>query len=82
MKDFIMQLLGLLVIILGGAFFLKGKIKNPFKNKNNKTEIPPDIKPLPKPPDIEKILEEFKNETPEESVDHLSRLLNELFLGD
>ena len=77
MKDFIISLLTGLILLLGGAFLLKGKIKNPFKNKE--ITKPSDIKPLPKPPDIEKIREEFKNETSEESSHHITDLLNDLF---
>ena len=80
MKNFIIEILGILVVLLGGAFFLKGKIKNPFKKPE--TIIPPKINPLPKPPDIEKIKEEFKNETPQESAGHVNALLTELFPRD
>ncbi len=83
MKDFIISLLSALIILLGGAFLLKGKIKNPFKNKNkNEIIIPPPLKLLPKEPDIEKIREEFKNETPKESSHRITDLLNELFPRD
>ena len=78
MKDFFIQLLTVLVIFLGGAFFLKGKLKNPFR-KGKETIIPPGINPLPKPPDIEKIREEFKNETPKESAHHVTDMLHKLF---
>ena len=80
MKDFLIEILGILVVLLGGAFFLKGKFKNPFSK--TKKEKPLEIKPLPKVPDIDKIREEFKNETPKESADHVTNLLNELFPGD
>ncbi len=76
MKNFIIEILGILVVLLGGAFLLKGK--NPFKKKHDIIE-PPIIRPILKPPDVEKIKEEFKNETPQESVDHITRLLDELF---
>lgn len=81
MKNFIMQFLGALVILLGGSFFLKGKFKNFFKKKSDSTKIPK-IKPLQKPPDVAKIKEEFKNETPKESVDRVNNLFDELFPGD
>ena len=83
MKDFIIQILTILVLTLGGAFFLKGKLKfPPFRGKEKSFEEPLPSPPLIKPPDIEKIKEEFKDETPKESADHVTDLLNELFPGD
>lgn len=81
MKNFIIQLLGLLVVLLGGSFFLKGKFKNLFTKKET-FEEPPEIRPLPKAPDTEKIREEFKNETSEESIVHVNDLFDELFPRD
>ena len=80
MEELITQILAILVILLGGAFFLKGNVKNPFKKKEPPI-IPSGVGPLAKPPDISKIKEKFKNETPEESIDHLNDLFDELFPG-
>jgi hypothetical protein len=77
MKDLITQLLTLLVLILGGTFFLKGKIKNPFKKK--KREFSSEVRPLGEPPDVEKIKEEFKNETPKQSAHRVTNMLAKLF---
>lgn len=79
MKDFIIQLFGILIVILGGAFFLKGKIKNPFGKKKGSFQEPPVINPLPEPPDLEKIIEEFKDETHEESANSVTDMLGKLF---
>ena len=78
MKDFIIKILGTLVVLLGGTLLFKNKFKNPF-NKKEPFIMPPGVKPLRKPPDISKIKEKFKNETPEESVDHVNDLFDELF---
>lgn len=78
MKDFIIQLLGILVVLLGGAFFLKGKFGNLLKGKKTLKEPPP-VPILQKPPDIEKIKEEFKNETPKESAHSVTDMLSKLF---
>ena len=71
-------LIGIIIAAVGYIFYLKGK-KGGFGKGFIK---PPTIPPLPKAPDIEKIKEEFKNETPEESVDRVNDLLDELFPGD
>ena len=81
MEEFITQLLIILVALLGGAYFLKGNVKNPFKKKDPPI-FPSGVRPLADPPDISKIKEEFKNETTEESVDHVNDLFDELFPGD
>lgn len=79
MKNFILEIITLLALLIGGGLFVKAK----FLPKKTLPFIPPPPpKPLPEAPDRERIIKEIKNETPQESVDHVNALFDELFPSD
>ena len=74
------QIINILIGLGGAGFFafliLKGRKD---KRDNDRFDTYKESKVTIKPPDLNKIKEGIKDETPQESVDHVNNLFNELF---
>ena len=78
------QLINILIALGGVGFF--GWLLMVERSRNKGGPVDPynsiEGKPKIKPPDLNKIKEAIKDETPQESTDHVNSLLNDLFPND